>query len=87
MQEINFVVTDELNNIRIDKALINKVDFSRTRIQQLISEGLVSVNDEVVKSNYKLKTDDDIKISVPEVVEYEVKPYPMDLMLFYLVFV
>ncbi len=79
MQEINLTIEDELNNIRIDKALLSKVELSRTRLQQLISEGLVTVNDEVVKANYKLKTDDEVKISVPEVVEYEVKPYPMDL--------
>ncbi|MDO4378563.1 MAG: RluA family pseudouridine synthase [Erysipelotrichia bacterium] len=79
MEEINFTASQEMNSIRIDKALLTKVDFSRTRLQQLIAEGLVEVNDEVVKANYKLKTGDEVKISVPEVVEYEVKPYPMDL--------
>ena len=56
MQEINLTIEEELNNIRIDKALLSKVELSRTRLQQLISEGLVTVNDEVVKANYKLKT-------------------------------
>lgn len=79
MQTINFIVSEDLNSIRIDKALMTKVDFSRTRIQQLINDGLVEVNDEVVKSNYKLKTFDEVKISIPDVVEYEIKPYPMDL--------
>lgn len=79
MQTINFIVSEVLNSIRIDKALMTKVDFSRTRIQQLINDGLVEVNDEVVKANYKLKTFDEVKISIPDVVEYEIKPYPMDL--------
>lgn len=79
MQTINFIVSEVLNSIRIDKALMTKVDFSRTRIQQLINDGLVEVNDEVVKANYKLKTFDEVKISISDVVEYEIKPYPMDL--------
>lgn len=79
MQTVNFIVSEDLNSIRIDKALMTKVDFSRTRIQQLINDGLVEVNDEVVKANYKLKTFDEVKISIPDVVEYEIKPYHMDL--------
>ncbi|MBQ6655014.1 MAG: RluA family pseudouridine synthase [Erysipelotrichaceae bacterium] len=79
MSVLNFTADEKMAGLRIDKALNDKVDFSRTRLQQLISDGLVEVNDEVVKANYKLKLNDEIEIEVPEAVEYTVKPYPMDL--------
>jgi len=79
MPILNFDVDENMVGVRIDKALIEKVDFSRTRLQQLIEQGCVEVNDEVIKSNYKCKQDDEITIEVPETTEYEVKPYPMDL--------
>ncbi len=79
MPVIHVTAEPEMIGVRIDKALINNVDFSRTRLQQLISAGLVEVNDEVVRANYKLKDGDEIDIEVPEVEEYTVKPYPMDL--------
>jgi len=79
MSVINIQSDETMTGLRIDKALADKVDFSRTRLQQLISDGLVEVNDEVVKANYKIKKDDEITIEVPEAVEYSVKPYPMDL--------
>ena len=79
MQEIRIIADENMNNVRVDKALLNQVDFSRTRLQQLIEEGCLEVNGEVCKSNYKVKVNDEIVLEVPEVVEYTVKPYPMDL--------
>ncbi len=79
MPQINIIATEEMKGLRIDKAIIDHVDFSRTRLQQLISQGLVEVNDEPVRSNYKVRVDDEITVEVPEVVEYSVGPYPMDL--------
>ncbi|MBO4219160.1 MAG: RluA family pseudouridine synthase [Erysipelotrichaceae bacterium] len=79
MSVLNFTADEAMTGLRIDKALNDKVDFSRTRLQQLISDGLVEVNDEVVKANYKLRNGDEITVEVPEAVEYSVQPYPMDL--------
>lgn len=79
MDEINVVVDEELVGERIDKALLGITSFSRTRFQQLIDDGFVLVNDEPVKSNYKLRLNDEVRIEIPEVVEYNVEPVPMDL--------
>ena len=79
MSVLNFTADENMAGLRIDKVLSDRVDFSRTRLQQLISDGMVEVNDEVIKANYKLKLNDEIEIQVPEAVEYTVKPYPMDL--------
>ena len=79
MENLHFTVDEEIKGVRIDKALLGKVDFSRTRLQQLIDAGLVTVNDEVVKSNYKLRLNDEIEIEIPENEEYKVEPIKMDL--------
>lgn len=79
MENIHITVDEDIKGVRIDKALLSKVDFSRTRLQQLIDEGLVTVNDEVVKSNYKLRLNDEIEIEIPENEEYKVEPIKMDL--------
>lgn len=76
---VYFIVDDELKGIRIDKALMSKVDLSRTRIQQLIDEGMVTVNDEPTRSNYKLRVNDEVNVEIPEAVEYVLQPVEMDL--------
>ena len=79
MNEIIIIADETMNGVRIDKALNGRVDFSRTRLQQLISEGLVTIGDEPVKANYKVHLDDEIVIEVPPTVEYKVEPVEMDL--------
>ncbi len=80
MPQYTFITDEEMKGVRIDKALLGKLqDVSRTRLQQLINDGMVAVNDEPVKANYKLRAEDEITVEVPEAVEYTVQPYPMDL--------
>lgn len=67
---------------RIDKFLMNElVDVSRTNIQNLINDKYILVNDEVVKSNYKLKNGDEILIKYKEAEELDVKKQniPIDI--------
>ena len=56
---INVIDNDE---IRIDKYLIDKIDISRSKIQKLIDDGKILVNDNVVKSSYIVKLDDVIYV-------------------------
>ncbi|OUS10100.1 RNA pseudouridine synthase, partial [Nonlabens dokdonensis] len=50
--------------LRVDKYLMNFIEnATRSKIQQGIKEGAVTVNGEVVKSNYKVKPHDDIRVS------------------------
>ncbi|MBQ1826531.1 MAG: RluA family pseudouridine synthase [Erysipelotrichaceae bacterium] len=79
MDTVSFIVDEELKGERIDKAFMQKTSLSRTRIQQLIDEGCATVNDQRIKSNYKLRLNDEVVLEVPEVEEYELKPYKMDL--------
>jgi len=47
--------------LRIDKFILNRVvNTSRNKIQQAIDNGMVLVNNQVIKSNYKVKPFDQI---------------------------
>lgn len=68
---IEFTITEEKG--RIDKILTDKLEtMSRSKIQGLIADGHVLVNDEVVKANYKVKVKDEIVVSIPEAESIDV---------------
>jgi len=52
----------EIENIRIDKYLIEKLGISRSKVQKLIDNNNVLVNDKVVKASYIIKLDDIIYV-------------------------
>lgn len=65
---------------RIDKFLSEtSEDWSRSQIQKWIKEGHLEVNGEIVKGNYRLSADDELKLKVPPPVELQVQPQAMDL--------
>ena len=83
MDTFTFCVTEDMEDIRIDKCLMDLMDsLSRTYIQKLIKEGNVLVGNAPVKANYKVKTDDVLQISVPEAVEPDIRPenIPLDIL-------
>ena len=65
---------------RLDK-YIEIEDFSRSRIQKLIDDGLVTVNGTVAKGRDKLKQGDVIQIRIPETVPLDTEPedIPLDI--------
>ena len=66
---------------RLDKFLAVKLpDFSRSRLQTLIKEGLVMVNQQAVtKTGFVIDQDNVIEILLPEVVSSELIPEKIDL--------
>ena len=50
-------VIDE-DNVRIDKYLMNNTDYSRSKIQKMIENGYILVNDKTVKTSYLVKKND-----------------------------
>lgn len=83
MKQISFPVDHELENIRIDRFLAEMMkEQSRSYIQKLIKEGLVTVNNHSIKSNYKIQSDDLIQITVPEPEEPDILPenIPLDIL-------
>lgn len=67
--------------LRIDKFILNRVvNTSRNKIQQAIDNGMVLVNNQAIKSNYKVKPFDQIIFySDTDPVTYEIIPEQMDL--------
>ncbi|MDY4022354.1 RluA family pseudouridine synthase [Staphylococcus borealis] len=69
---------------RIDKLLPEfNNDWSRSQIQDWIKDDLVTVNDKVIKSNYKVKLDDSIIVTEKEVVEADIQPENLNLDIYY----
>ena len=84
MEQHDWVVKEENENERIDKFITtNHQEWSRTQVQQWIKEGHVLVNDEKVKSNYKVQLGDKIELVIPEPEVLEVLPEPMNLDIIY----
>ncbi len=80
MNEIIFDVNE--NNIRIDKFLASSLeDFTRSRIQKLIDEGCVTINDRPVKANYKVKSGERVAVQIPDASEIDVaaEEIPLDI--------
>ncbi|MCL2521745.1 MAG: RluA family pseudouridine synthase [Erysipelotrichales bacterium] len=84
MNKHSFIVLAEDEGKRLDLFITEKLaDFSRSRIQKLISEEQVLVNEEKTTNNYRLQENDNILIIIEEAKEYELKAVPMDLKIIY----
>ena len=66
MEEIKIIVSDSDDGIRIDKFLSLNTDFTRNKIQKLIEDDDVLVNNKKVKSSFKVSKDDEIIITLKE---------------------
>ncbi|PIC86475.1 RluA family pseudouridine synthase [Sporosarcina sp. P20a] len=84
MGRFKYEITEELTGNRIDKALATlQPDWSRTQIQQWVKDEHIKVNDSSVKPNYKVKTDDQVIVELPEVEEYDVEAENLHLEIVY----
>ena len=62
-EHFSFTVDKGQTPLRIDKYLMNFVEnATRTKIQAAAKSGSIQVNGDVVKSNYKVKPKDEIKV-------------------------
>lgn len=60
------IICAQDSGIRLDKFLVQNCDMTRSRIQGLIRDGLISVNGKGVKTGYSVETGDEICIQIPE---------------------
>ena len=78
------IVSPDFDKYRIDKFLQFKLkEFSRTRLQSLIRDGEVKLNNSpIIDSSKKIKKDDEIKINFPEPKETHIEPnnIPLDVL-------
>jgi 23S rRNA pseudouridine1911/1915/1917 synthase len=84
MDVVQFHIEEEYDNERIDKVIsaLNE-EWSRSKVQQWIKEGLVTVNDKPVKANYKCSAGDVVVIHLPEPEPLHVEPEEIELDIYY----
>ena len=71
MKEI--VLNCDTDNIRLDIWLTSSLDYSRSYIQKLCLKENVFVNGQVVRSNYLLKPQDEVRVVIPDAEVLDVK--------------
>lgn len=78
----SFIVPNIITKQRIDKYIANFIEnASRTKIQKAINLGYVTVNGDLVKSNYLVKPEDEIEIELdyPDKQEVVAENIPLDI--------
>lgn len=67
--------------LRIDKYLINELDYSRSKIQRMINSNNILVNNNPIKTSYNLHIGDEITINEEynEVLEIKPENIPLDI--------
>lgn len=76
-----FIVEEE---IRLDKFLSKQLDESRNQIEQLIKKEFVKINGKIVsKTGYKLKLEQEIDVTFPEVEKKEIIDVDFDVEIIY----
>ena len=83
MENLYFTIEEEFEGERIDKYLSMFIDsFSRSYLQKLIDNNDILVNNNKVKSSYKLKVDDNISVTIKDNIIPDIKPenIPLDIL-------
>ena len=78
----NWIVEDKFDNIRIDRYISEHMEnVSRSYIQKLIKDGMVTANSKPVKANYKVRYGECIEINLPEpvILDIEAQNIPLDI--------
>lgn len=79
-----FIVTAGEAGLRIDRYLSERCeDVSRSYLQKLLKNQAVLVQNQPVKSNYKVNAGDSIELEIPEPVEPEITAEHMELDILY----
>ncbi len=85
MKNFEFITTEKDTNTRIDKFLIDNLPcaFSRSYIQKLIQNNSVTANGNFVNKNFKLSSNQSIKINISDPEPLDVAPENIKLDLIY----
>ena len=88
MEILTWVAEREDKSKRIDVFVTEQIEelektISRSRIQKLIEQQYLKVNDNSVKSNYKLREKDVIVLTIPDVEAVKILPENIDIDILY----
>lgn len=80
IQEVHITVDPGQEPLRLDKYLCSKLqNISRNKIQSGIQAGSVEVNEKKVKSNYKVRPNDEIHAIIPRAISIGTTIIPEDI--------
>lgn len=82
MDSKKYIVTNEMSQMRLDKAIVQKEpELSRASIQRLIEEEKILVNGKKVKASYKTELNDEITIfcEEPRETALQAEEIPLDI--------
>jgi 23S rRNA pseudouridine1911/1915/1917 synthase len=83
-ESIFIIESEEHQGLRLDKFLcLQFPDLSRSRLQQLIDQGNITVNSKQVKAGHKLRLKDKLEIDLPQNIESTVEPEQIELNIIY----
>ena len=71
------IKVEEADNKRIDVYLSEKLDISRSKVQKLIKDNLVTVNGKNINVSYQVRIDDEIEVD--DDLDYDINVEPEDL--------
>ncbi|MCR4651766.1 MAG: RluA family pseudouridine synthase [Lachnospiraceae bacterium] len=84
MEHYSFLIDEEYDGIRLDKAItsLSELDLTRSYIQKLIKSDAVKVNDKKAKAGLSLKVGDRIEFDVPDAAPIDILPedIPLDIL-------
>lgn len=84
LNKFYFVITEDLEEERLDKCLNALMkDLSRSYLQKLLNSGNITVNGKQMKSSYRVKTDDQIRLILPPVSLPDISPENIPLEILY----
>ena len=80
-KNINFIVEESENNLRVDIIINKREEFiSRTRIKNLILKNKLKLNNKIIKSpSKKVFAGDKLSLNIPKPEEASLKPYDFKL--------
>ncbi len=76
-----FLIPENLAGQRADVGLASLLEVTRSNMQKLLEDGRVSRGGKILKSNYKLKANEEIAVDLPELQPLDVQPenIPLDI--------
>lgn len=84
MTHNRLLVGEEEQEERIDKYLaVMFPKLSRSYIQKLLKDKMVTVNDRPVKANYRISAEDTVEMTVPDLIMPDIRPEPIPLDILY----
>ena len=85
MKHFEVTVPEEYHLHRVDRFLTGSLeyDLSRSYIQKLIKKGHITREGEPVRQNYRIKTDDVIRVEIPEPEKLSLEPADIPLEFIY----